>query len=96
VRQQLIANRGRRLHGLNCEGNLSGGGLHSLQLRSANDVAVLQFLAAAELLECDLWGQYCELAKNNKRFREALQEIDEAMPDYVCGDFEDECSHADS
>jgi len=59
-----------------------------------NDVAVLQFLAAAELLECDLWGQYCELAKNNRRFREALQKIDEAMPDYVCGDFEDECSHA--
>jgi len=59
-----------------------------------NDVAVLRFLAAAELLECDLWGQYCELAKNNRHFRRALQKIDEAMPDYVCGDFEDECSHA--
>ena len=59
-----------------------------------NDLAVLQFLAAAELLECDLWGQYCELAKNNEGFRRALQEIDESLPDYVCGDFEDECSHA--
>ena len=26
------------------------------------DVAILQFLAAAELLEADLWGQYNELA----------------------------------
>ncbi len=59
-----------------------------------NDLAVLRFLAAAELLECDLWGQYCELAKGNERFRRALQKIDESMPDYVCGDFEDECSHA--
>jgi len=59
-----------------------------------NDFAVLRFLAAAELLECDLWGQYCELAKNNERFRRALQKIDESLPDYVCGDFEDECSHA--
>ena len=31
----------------------------------ASDVAILQFLAAAELLECDLWQQYCELAMNN-------------------------------
>ena len=59
-----------------------------------NDVAVLQFLAAAELVECDLWGQYCELATNNPSFRRALQKIDQSMPDYVCGDFEDECSHA--
>lgn len=59
-----------------------------------SDLAVLQFLAAAELLECDLWGQYCELAKHNEGFRGALQKIDESLPDYVCGDFEDECSHA--
>lgn len=59
------------------------------------DVAVLQFLAAAELLECDLWGQYCELATDNPKFRKALQKIDESLPDYICGDFEDECSHAD-
>ena len=60
----------------------------------ASDVAVLQFLAAAELLECDLWQQYCELATNNSGYRRALQRIDDALPDYVCGDFDDECSHA--
>lgn len=60
----------------------------------ATDVAILKFLAAAELLECDLWQQYCELATDNKRFRKALERIDDSLPDYVCGDFEDECSHA--
>src|SRR5258708_36334105 len=40
-----------------------------------SDVAVLQFLAAAELVESDLWGQYCELATNNPRYRNALQKI---------------------
>ena len=59
-----------------------------------SDVAVLQFLAAAELVESDLWGQYCELATNNPSYRNALQKIDESLPDYICGVFEDECSHA--
>jgi hypothetical protein len=50
-----------------------------------SDVAVLQFLAAAELVESDLWGQYCELATNNPPYRNALQKIDESLPDYICG-----------
>jgi hypothetical protein len=57
-------------------------------------VAVLKFLAASELVEADLWGQYSELATNNPEFRRALQEIDNSMPDYVTGDFDDETSHA--
>ena len=60
----------------------------------ASDIAILKFLAAAELLECDLWQQYCELATDNKRFRKSLERIDDSLPDYVCGDYEDECSHA--
>lgn len=58
------------------------------------DLAVLKFLAAAELIEADLWGQYSELATNNLEFRAALQKIDDSMPDYVVGDFDDETSHA--
>jgi hypothetical protein len=50
-----------------------------------NDVAVLQFLAAAELVESDLWGQYCELATNNPRYRNALQKIDESLPTTSAG-----------
>ena len=45
------------------------------------DVAVLKFLAAAELVETDLWGQYSELANNNLEFRAALQKIKDTMPD---------------
>lgn len=61
---------------------------------SSGDVAVLQFLAAAELVETDLWGQYTELANDNPEFRRALQHIKETLPDYVTGDFNDENSHA--
>ena len=58
------------------------------------DVAVLQFLAAAELVESDLWGQYSELASDNPNFRRALTRIKDTLPDYVNGDFADETSHA--
>ncbi len=61
---------------------------------NSGDLAVLKFLAAAELVEADLWGQYSELATNNPEFRRALQQIDGSMPDYVTGDFDDETSHA--
>jgi hypothetical protein len=61
---------------------------------TSGDIAVLQFLAAAELIEADLWGQYSELATGNPRFRAALKTIDPALPDYINGDFEDETSHA--
>src|SRR5258707_1487829 len=59
-----------------------------------SDVAVLQFLAAAELVDGDLRAQYCDLATTNPRYRNALQRIDESLPDFICGVFEDECSPA--
>src|SRR5216684_2613309 len=40
-----------------------------------SDAAVLQFLAVAELVESDLWGQYCELATNNPDFGDAFAQI---------------------
>ena len=54
----------------------------------------MQFLAAAELVETDLWGQYSELATHNPGYRAALQSIKDSLPDYVNGDFADEMSHA--
>ena len=36
-------------------------------LRARKILRVLQFLAVAELVESDFWGQYCELAINNPR-----------------------------
>lgn len=58
------------------------------------DIAILKFLAAAELVETDLWQQYCELAVNNPGFRRALRKIDPALVQYICDDRDDERSHA--
>src|SRR6476659_4079424 len=57
------------------------------------DVAILQFLAAAELLEADLWKQYNELGGvqdgevagggGNRAFTKALAVIDKDMDQYI-------------
>ncbi len=62
---------------------------------TAGDVAILRFLAAAELIETDLWVQYCELAKGNKAYGEALNLIENELVTYTCDVAGDEQSHAD-
>jgi hypothetical protein len=54
----------------------NGGGI------TRGDVAILRFLAAAEILEADLWQQYNELALGNTAFQQALQVLDGDMPPY--------------
>src|SRR5262245_43016843 len=49
----------------------------------AGDIAILRFLAAAELIETDFWEQYQNVVASNKRFAEALETLDEDMPTYV-------------
>lgn len=61
---------------------------------SRRDVAVLRFLAAAELIETDLWQQYAELAQNNHAYSEALEKIDDDLGIYSVDVTEDELSHA--
>jgi hypothetical protein len=61
---------------------------------TAGDIAILRFLAAAELLEDDLWQQYCELAVANPSYNKALGRIDRSLIRYVCDDRDDERSHA--
>jgi hypothetical protein len=61
------------------------------------DVAILRFLAAAELIEADLWQQYDELGGvhgGNPAYMAALENIDSDMPTYVHLNNEDEQSHA--
>jgi Ferritin-like domain len=68
------------------------------------DVAILQFLAAAELLEADLWEQYNELGgiqdselpggSGNRAYRKALSVLDEDIPQYIHDNADDEQSHA--
>jgi hypothetical protein len=60
------------------------------------DIAILRFLAAAEIIETDLWQQYTELAGTNapeSGYRSAIEVLDEDMPDYIADNTDDEFSH---
>jgi hypothetical protein len=60
------------------------------------DVAILRFLAAAEILESDLWSQYRELGGvngGNPAYMAALQNLDSDMPQYIADNTDDELSH---
>jgi hypothetical protein len=61
------------------------------------DVAILRFLAAAELIEFDLWQQYNELGGQNggnPAYMAALSNLDGDMPQYIADNTDDEKSHA--
>ena len=67
------------------------------------DAAILRFLAAAEILETDLWQQYNELAgiqdsevpggSGNEAYTEAVEALDEDMAQYIHDNTDDELSH---
>jgi Ferritin-like domain len=60
------------------------------------DVSILRFLAAAEILETDLWQQYTELGGvngGNKAYIAALENLDGDMPQYISDNTDDEDSH---
>ena len=76
---------------------------------SAGDVAILQFLAAAELIESDLWTQYAELGGIGddqpievnpnpnpplNNYQLALSNLDPDGPQYISSNTLDEVSHA--
>src|SRR6476469_2938163 len=68
------------------------------------DTAILRFLAAAELIETDLWQQYTELAgiqdsevtggSGSPAYAEAIAVLDEDMDQYIHDNTDDEISHA--
>jgi Ferritin-like domain len=61
------------------------------------DIAILRFLAAAEILETDLWEQYNELGGNhggNPAYVSALSNLDGDMSAYISGNTRDELTHA--
>jgi hypothetical protein len=63
----------------------------------SGDVAILKFLAAAEIIESDLWTQYAELGGangGNPAYIAALQNLDGDMPQYITDNTDDELSHA--
>jgi hypothetical protein len=88
-------------HGLAAFGQESNGSLN------AGDIAILQFLAAAELIESDLWQQYAELGGigNNppvevdpnqpmNNYQIALSNLDGDASQYISSNTLDEISHA--
>jgi len=70
---------------------------------TAGDAAILRFLAAAEILETDLWQQYNELGgiqdsevpggSGNAAYTEALKTLDGDMDQYIHDNTEDELTH---
>jgi len=61
------------------------------------DVAILQLLAAAELIEADLWQQYNELGGVNapdSGYKAGLVILDGDQPQYIADNTDDEISHA--
>jgi len=74
---------------------------------TAGDIAVLRFLAAAELIEADLWTQYAELggltsgvpievnqSQTLNSYQTALSQLDPDGPQYITSNTLDEVSHA--
>jgi hypothetical protein len=71
---------------------------------TAGDEAILRFLAAAELIEADLWQQYNELGgiqdpevpggTGNPAYTAALQVLDGDMNQYIHDNTDDEITHA--
>ncbi len=67
------------------------------------DEAILRFLAAAEILETDLWQQYNELAgiqdhevpggSGNPAYTEAVSKLDSDMAQYIHDNTDDEFTH---
>src|SRR5579859_2424399 len=63
---------------------------------SEGDAAILRFLAAAEILETDLWVQYTELAGQDapdSGYKTGLVQLDGDMPQYISDNTDDELSH---
>src|SRR6202795_1137168 len=70
---------------------------------TVGDVAILRFLAAAEILETDLWQQYNELGgiqdsevpggSGSALYTLALKQLDGAMDQYIHDNTEDELTH---
>lgn len=67
----------------------------STPITTAGDIAILQFLCAAEQLESDLWGQYAQIGQTNAAYAAALQlNLDPDTVVYATDTSADEHSHA--
>jgi hypothetical protein len=76
----------------------SGGFASSTPSPTKGDIAILRLLAAAELIEADLWQQYAELggvsSGTQNPYQLALQNLDSDGSQYISSNTLDEHSHA--
>lgn len=94
---------------LTLEGRAEHSQEHSGAPLPSGDADILRLLAAAEILESDLWSQYAELGGvgattsdeefqgfigGNRAYTKALQNLDMDMPQYITDNTDDELSHA--
>src|SRR3984885_15393234 len=95
--------------GLLASGTLARAQANTQETGSLNsgDVAILRFLAAAELIESDLWTQYAELGgigtnppsevdpnPTLNNYQVALSNLDSDGPQYITSNTADEVTHA--
>src|ERR1700758_2428296 len=80
---------------------LSGSGkalaANNSETLTPGDVAILRLLAAAELIEADLWQQYKELGgvdAPDSGYKAGLVILDGDQPQYIADNTDDELSHA--
>jgi hypothetical protein len=66
---------------------------------TTGDAAILRFLAAAEIIETDLWQQYAELGgvtnEPQNTYQAAFEQLDGDGPQYITSNTLDELSHAE-
>lgn len=84
-------------------GSLLAEASQSRSVVTIGDVAILRFLAAAEILETDLWQQYNELGgiqdsevpggTGNRHYTNAIKKLDGDMDQYIHDNTEDELTH---
>ena len=89
---------------LGSRSSLLGQGKEDEGKLTKGDVAILRFLAAAEIIESDLWVQYNELGGvqdsevpgitgGSAPYIAALEQLDGDMPQYIHDNTEDEITH---
>jgi hypothetical protein len=100
VQWRRVVRRRSFLHGIGAVGaGIAGSRLAMASKRRIpkGDADILRFLAAAEIIESDLWSQYAELGGvngGNPAYMTALTNLDGDMPQYIADNTDDELTHA--
>ena len=104
LRKSMVAGAAATVGGGLLADGLSALGQTTTAPLTKGDVAILQFLSAAEILETDLWLQYTELGGTQDAeesgvnggsplYMKALEILDGDMPQYIHDNTDDEISH---